>query len=66
MSRNIPIFKASFITDTGIFLTDSPKHIVDFTLIFNRLKKKLYNYVLKMTGDVMLTEVSLAFNASYG
>jgi RNA polymerase sigma-70 factor (ECF subfamily) len=37
-------------------LTDNTDHIVDFTLIYNRFKKKLYNYVLKMTQDIMLTE----------
>lgn len=29
---------------------------VKFTINYNRFKKKVYNYVLKMTGDVMLTE----------
>jgi RNA polymerase sigma factor (sigma-70 family) len=37
-------------------LTDNSENIIEFTLIFNRVKKKLYNYVLKMTGDIMLTE----------
>ena len=37
-------------------MTDSTENIIEFTLIFNRFKKKLYNYVLKMTEDVMLTE----------
>jgi len=37
-------------------LIDNSENIVDFTLIFNRFKKKLYNYVLKMTQDIMLTE----------
>ena len=37
-------------------MTDDTDHIVEFTLLFNRFKKKLYNYVLKMTEDVMLTE----------
>ncbi len=37
-------------------MIDNSENIVDFTLIFNRFKKKLYNYVLKMTEDVMLTE----------
>lgn len=39
-----------------ILLTDNTEHIIEFTLIFNRFKKKLYNYVLKMTEDIMLTE----------
>ena len=37
-------------------MTDNTENIVDFTLVFNRFKKKLYNYVLKMTEDIMLTE----------
>jgi len=37
-------------------LTNSTENIVEFTLIFNRIKKKLYNYILKMTEDIMLTE----------
>jgi DNA-directed RNA polymerase specialized sigma24 family protein len=37
-------------------MIDSTEYIVEFTLIFNGFKKKLYNYVLKMTADIMLTE----------
>ena len=37
-------------------MIDSTEYIVEFTLIFNRFKKKVYNYVLKMTADLMLTE----------
>ena len=37
-------------------MTYNTENIVDFTLVFNRFKKKLYNYVLKMTEDIMLTE----------
>ena len=32
------------------------KHIVDFTLIYNRYKAQVYNYVYKMTGNNDLTE----------
>ena len=37
-------------------MINNTENIVDFTLVFNRFKKKLYNYVLKMTEDIMLTE----------
>lgn len=37
-------------------MADNTENIVEFTLIFNRVKKSLYNYVLKMTNDIMLTE----------
>ncbi len=32
------------------------KDIIEFTLLFNRNKTKVYNYVLKMTSDKMLSE----------
>ncbi len=34
----------------------SQNQIIDFTLIFNRYKNKIYNYVLKMISDRMLAE----------
>jgi RNA polymerase sigma-70 factor (ECF subfamily) len=37
-------------------LTDNTENIIRFTLVFNSFKKRLYNYVLKMTEDVMLAE----------
>jgi RNA polymerase sigma-70 factor (ECF subfamily) len=37
-------------------LADNSENIIEFTLIFNRFKKKLYNYVLNMTEDIMLAE----------
>ncbi|MBS4034001.1 MAG: RNA polymerase sigma factor [Ignavibacterium sp.] len=30
--------------------------IIEFTLLFNKFKKRLYNYVLKMSADRMLTD----------
>ncbi|MCJ7553302.1 MAG: RNA polymerase sigma factor [Ignavibacteriaceae bacterium] len=30
--------------------------IIEFTLLFNKYKKRLYNYVLKMSADRMLTD----------
>ncbi len=30
--------------------------IIEFTLIYNRYKKRLYNYLLKLSGDEMITE----------
>jgi RNA polymerase sigma-70 factor, ECF subfamily len=32
------------------------KGVVEFTLIYNRYKTRVYNYVLKMTSDIMTTE----------
>jgi RNA polymerase sigma factor (sigma-70 family) len=37
-------------------LTHSNDDIIEFTLIFNRYKVKLYNYVLKMISDKMPSE----------
>lgn len=37
-------------------MSDSSKNIVEFTLIYNRHKTKLYNYVRKMLGDKMVCE----------
>ncbi|MBU1095673.1 MAG: RNA polymerase sigma factor [Bacteroidetes bacterium] len=37
-------------------MTRSGKDIVEFTLIYNRVKVKLYNYVLRMINDRMATE----------
>lgn len=37
-------------------MTDNTENIIRFTLVFNSFKKRLYNYVLKMTEDVMLAE----------
>ena len=31
-------------------------HIIEFTIVFNRLKKRLYNYLLKMTSDRLTAE----------
>ena len=32
------------------------KGVIEFTVIYNRYKTRVYNYVLKMTSDVMTTE----------
>ena len=37
-------------------MTGSSRDIIEFTLIYNKHKKKLFNYVLKMINDQMLTE----------
>jgi RNA polymerase sigma factor (sigma-70 family) len=37
-------------------LKENQKNIIEFTILFNRYKKKIYNYVLKMTSDSMLAE----------
>jgi RNA polymerase sigma factor (sigma-70 family) len=37
-------------------LSNSSKNIIEFTLIYNQHKKKLYNYALKMLNDKMLCE----------
>jgi len=37
-------------------LNQDVNNIVEFTLLFNKHKKRLYNYVLKMTADRMLTD----------
>ena len=31
-------------------------HKIEFTIVFNRLKRRLYNYLLKMTSDRMTAE----------
>ena len=35
---------------------DSAKNIIEFTLIYNQQKRKLYNYALKMLSDRLLCE----------
>ncbi|MBI5730084.1 MAG: RNA polymerase sigma factor [Ignavibacteriales bacterium] len=37
-------------------MSDSSKNIVEFTLIYNQHKAKLYNYACKMLGDKMMCE----------
>ncbi|MCB9209597.1 MAG: RNA polymerase sigma factor [Ignavibacteriales bacterium] len=37
-------------------MTYESKHIVEFTLIYNRFKGRVYNYVFRMTGDNDLSE----------
>lgn len=37
-------------------MNQNVNNIVEFTLLFNKYKKRLYNYVLKMTADRMLTD----------
>ena len=32
------------------------KNIIDFTIVFNRHKKKIYNYALRMVSDKMIAE----------
>ncbi len=34
----------------------SSNQIIEFTIVFNRHKNKIFNYVLKMVNDRMLTE----------
>jgi len=37
-------------------LKDDRENIIEFTILFNRYKKKIYNYVLRVTSDLMLAE----------
>lgn len=37
-------------------MSDSSRNIVEFTLIYNQHKAKLYNYACKMLGDKMMCE----------
>jgi RNA polymerase sigma-70 factor, ECF subfamily len=37
-------------------LKEDQKNIIGFTILFNRYKKKIFNYVLRMTSDTMLAE----------
>lgn len=37
-------------------MKDDRENIIEFTILFNRYKKKIYNYVLRMTSDLMLAE----------
>jgi len=37
-------------------LKDDRENIIEFTILFNRYKKKIYSYVLRMTSDLMLAE----------
>lgn len=37
-------------------MKEDRKNIVEFTILFNRYKKKIYNYLLRMTSDTMLVE----------
>ncbi len=34
----------------------SQNNLIEFTIIYNRYKKKLYNYLLKLVSDTMLAE----------
>ena len=49
-------------------MSQNVNNIVEFTLLFNKYKKRLYNYVLKMTADRMLTDdiVQEVFIKLYG
>lgn len=35
---------------------NNKNHIIEFTIVFNRLKKRVYNYLLKMTSDRLTAE----------
>ncbi|NWF49706.1 MAG: RNA polymerase sigma factor [Ignavibacteriaceae bacterium] len=35
---------------------EESRKVIEFTIVFNRYKKKLYNYVLKMVNDRLMTE----------
>ena len=35
---------------------NNKSHIIEFTIVFNRLKKRVYNYLLKMTSDRLTAE----------
>ena len=37
-------------------MADSKEHIIEFTILFNRYKKKVFNYVLRMTNNTELSE----------
>jgi RNA polymerase sigma factor (sigma-70 family) len=37
-------------------LKNTTDHKIEFTIVFNRLKRRLYNYVLKMTSDRLTAE----------
>lgn len=37
-------------------MSDSTKNIIEFTLIYNQHKTKIYNYARKMVGDKMICE----------
>jgi len=37
-------------------LSDSKEHIIEFTILFSRYKKKVFNYVLRMTNNTDLSE----------
>lgn len=37
-------------------MKDDRENIIEFTILFNRYKKKIYNYVLRVTSDLMLAE----------
>lgn len=37
-------------------LGNKKNHIIEFTIVFNRLKKRVYNYLLKMTSDRLTAE----------
>ena len=37
-------------------MKEDQKNIIEFTILFNRYKKRIYNYVLRMTSDTMLAE----------
>lgn len=37
-------------------LNSNSEKVIEFTIIFNRLKKRLYNYLLKMTSDKLTAE----------
>ena len=37
-------------------MKNKTQKIIQFTIVYNRLKKRLYNYVLKMTSDKLISE----------
>jgi RNA polymerase sigma factor (sigma-70 family) len=37
-------------------LKNTNDHKIEFTIVFNRLKRRLYNYLLKMTSDKLTAE----------
>lgn len=37
-------------------MENNKSHIIEFSIVFNRLKKRVYNYLLKMTSDRLTAE----------
>lgn len=55
--------QATFLTYVHLYvigitkkLLSAGRHIIQFTLIYNKYKGKVYNYVHKMVNDIMLAE----------